>query len=387
MNKTSRWIIYTLGGLLVTLFAHTAVYAQSNEIRTSRRAAAHARVQQATQNTWLAESVIALRESATGRRFDPAYRASLKNVLVSLPATQLESLRYAGSSVSLGLDAIGDSSANLIYTPVTPCRVFDTRSSTTGILVADTQRNFLVAGTDAGFATQGGNSGGCGIPFGPATSVIINFAAVAPTGNGTLRAWAVASPQPAAPLAAVMNFSTNVWALGNGVAVPICDPAATSCVAGDLRLQADTGSVHVVGDVVGYFRKLDLPAAMPMGSEMLSEFAAVSGVQYAIGVNNVVLPHNGSCLVTCNLNFQAGAVQSTGYLYLATARRDVADGMNDTDVGEGMDVPFPAQFGSGSSTYTWSMTAGRTYRFGCWVQAAGDFIGETVHANVSWFCR
>ena len=210
MNKTSRWIFYTLVGLLVVLFAHTAVYAQGNWNRNSKRTASHAKVQQAMQNALLAESVVALRESAMGRSFDPVYRASLKNALATLPTTQLESLQYAGSEGSLEPDAIGDSSADLIYTPVTPCRVFDTRSSTAGILVGDTQRNFFVAG-NTGFANQGGNSGGCGIPYGPATSVMINFVAVAPTGAGNLRAWAVANPQPAAPLAAVMNFSTDMW--------------------------------------------------------------------------------------------------------------------------------------------------------------------------------
>jgi hypothetical protein len=386
MNKKSRWIFYTFIGLLVTLFAHTAVYAQGNWTRTSKRAASNAQVRQTTQNAWLAESIVASRESATGRSFDPVYRTSLKNALASLPTTQLESLRYAGSEGSLRLDAIGDSSASLVYTPVTPCRVFDTRTSTAGILVGDTQRNFFVAGT-GGFPAQGGNSGGCGIPFGPATSVMINFAAVAPTGNGSLRAWAVANPQPVAPLAAVMNFSTNMWALGNGVAVPICDPAATSCAAGDLRLQADAGSVHIVGDVVGYFRKLDLPTAMPMGSEWLNSFAAVSGDQYAMGTVDVVLPHNGTCLVTCNLEVEANALNSTGDLFFSTARRDVAAATDAWDDGWGMCLPVPSSWGSANATYTWSMTGGMTYRFGCWLNAQGDFIGETLYANVSWVCR
>jgi len=111
-------------------------------------------------------------------------------------------------------------------------------------MVANTQRNFTVAGI-TGFENQGGNSGGCGIPFGPATAVMINFAAAEATGSGNIRAWAVANLQPAAPLAAVMNFGTAMYALANGVAVPICDPAVSSCTT-DLRLQADVSSVHVV---------------------------------------------------------------------------------------------------------------------------------------------
>jgi hypothetical protein len=386
MNKTSRWIFCTVVGLLVTLLAHTAIHAQGNWNRNSERAASDAQVKQATQNAWLAESIVASRESAMGRSFDAVYRASLKNSLASLPAKEIESLRYAGGEVSLGRNSIGDSSANLVYTPVTPCRVFDTRSSMEGILVGGTQRNFIVA-SNSGFPIQGGKSGGCGIPLGPATAVIINFAAVAPTGTGTLRAWAVADPQPAAPLAAVMNYSPAMWALGNGVAVPICDPAATICGDGDLRLQADESSVHVVGDVVGYFRKLDLPAAMPVGSDQIDSFNVVYGGQFAMGAVDVVLPHNGSCLVTCNLDVPASTLNSTGAVILMTARRDVTAATNNYGSGWGMDIPVPSKYSSASVTQAWNMTGGKSYRFGCYVSASGDFTGETVYPNVSWVCR
>ncbi len=380
----SRLIYCTLVGLLMTLFSHTAVCAQGNLNRNI--AASNAQVQQATQNTWLAESIVASRESASGRSFDPVYRASLKNSLALLPAGELESLRHTGSKGRLNRGSVGDSNADLVYTPVTPCRVFDTRSSTAGILVGDTQRNFLVAGT-AAFPDQGGNDGGCGIPHGSATAVLINFAAVAPTGAGNLRAWAVADPQPDAPLAAVMNFSTGMYALANGVVVPLCDPTVTNCTTGDLRLQADVSSVHVVGDVVGYFRKLDLPMAMPMGSESLASFDAIDGNQFAIGTRNIVLPHNGSCLVTCNINVEATALNSTGGLGIKTARYDPVTAASAADSSWVMNVPLPSRYGSASTTFTWSMTGGQAYRFGCMVGAAGDFVGENLHANVSWICR
>jgi hypothetical protein len=386
MNRTSRWIFYTLVGMLVTLFAHTAVYAQGNWNRNNELATPNAQVQQAEQNALLAESIVASRESAMGRSFDPVYRASLKNSLASLPTKEIESLQYAGSEGRLGRSTVGDSNADLLYTPVTPCRLFDTRSSTAGILVGDTQRNFFVSGA-IGFTDQGGTSGGCGIPLGAATAVIINFTAVTPTAGGFLRAWAVANPQPVAPFAAMMNYSTDMFALANGVAVPICDPAVTSCAAGDLRLQADYGSVHVVGDVVGYFRKLDLPAAMPMGKKRLSTFVA-TGAQpdYAIGDTDIVLPHNGSCLVTCDVKV-LGGLKSEGQLFIKTARYDVAAATNAIDDGWDMDVPVPSKIGSASETNIWSMMGGMTYRFGCAAIASGDFVGKTVYPQVSWICR
>jgi hypothetical protein len=66
-------------------------------------------------------------------------------------------------------------------------------------------RSFVVAGTER-FEAQGGKAGGCGVPLGPATAVVINLVAVSPSGNGHLRAWAHAYPSPAPPMASVLNF-------------------------------------------------------------------------------------------------------------------------------------------------------------------------------------
>ena len=152
--------------------------------------------------------------------------------------------------------AFGESDNELLYTPVTPCRVFDSRISAggPGPLQVGIPRDVLVAGT-LGFPAQGGFAGGCGIPGG-ATAAVINFVAVSPSGTGNLRAYAVASPQPPAPLAATINYAAvqGLAALANGIAVPLCNPALTSCAAGDLRLEAFGSATDVLGDVVGYFR-------------------------------------------------------------------------------------------------------------------------------------
>jgi hypothetical protein len=58
---------------------------------------------------------------------------------------------------------LGESALDLVYTPVTPCRIIDTRPpGAGGALAPGAPRDFHVAGT-AGFDTQGGNAGGCGI--------------------------------------------------------------------------------------------------------------------------------------------------------------------------------------------------------------------------------
>src|SRR5206468_3033235 len=102
------------------------------------------------------------------------------------------------------------------------------------------------------YSAQGGSATTCGIPFGPATAVVINFVAVSPAGPGDLRATPFATPMP---LAAVINFSNGDpnLAVANGPAVKICNPATTSCTS-DITLQADNSAVQVVADVQGYFR-------------------------------------------------------------------------------------------------------------------------------------
>jgi hypothetical protein len=202
----------------------------------------------------LAESILAAKEEARGA-LEAGIRASLKSRMETLSVEQLAALAERGAFADVP-KTLGSVTNDLVYTPVTPCRVFDSRTVAGGAgpLVPGSPRDLLVSGT-TGFPAQGGFAGGCGVPFG-ATSAIINFVSASPAGAGNLRAYAVASPQPAAPTAAVLNFGvvSGLPALANGIAAPLCNPAATSCTAGDVRLEVFGSSTEVIGDVVGYFR-------------------------------------------------------------------------------------------------------------------------------------
>src|SRR5207247_9417884 len=67
-----------------------------------------------------------------------------------------------------GPSVLGDSAADLVYTPVIPCRIIDTRlAGAGGALAPGTPRDFHVSGT-AGFESRGGKVGGCGVPAGAA---------------------------------------------------------------------------------------------------------------------------------------------------------------------------------------------------------------------------
>jgi hypothetical protein len=187
------------------------------------------------------EAILAAREAEAGRAVDSGQRASVLARMAGLEAPH----------------AIGDSAADLVFTPLAPCRVVDTRAPTAGILVAGTPREFVVAGDGALFASQGGQAGGCGVPVG-ATAAMLNLVATGSTGMGHLRAKAWAAGTPVMPNASIINFGivSGLNALANGLALPICDPAAAACTY-DLHVQSSVSNAHLVADVVGYFSSVE----------------------------------------------------------------------------------------------------------------------------------
>jgi len=330
----------------------------------------------------LAQAIVA--ERTHGRSLRPGYHAWLRGQLAARPLSELEALSEGDPSAASSPNVLGEfSDRELVFNPVTPCRVFDTRFAVAGKLLANTQRNFLVTGQGVDLSSQGGSATGCNINFGPAKAVVINFVAVAPSGAGNLRAWAVADPQPAAPTAAVMNFSPTLSALANGIVVPICDVTKTSCVAGDLRLQADVSAVHVVGDVVGYFT----PVFTRTDSRILSGSPVAAGGNFFFpGTPYYYSYGNQRCLVVASLDIEGGAI-ANGYAYARVALRNVTSGTN-TEFAWGHYLP-PAATGltSATSNMTVELSDDTQYAFGCYVNASGDYVGKTWYCNVSYFCQ
>src|SRR5947207_9629008 len=84
-------------------------------------------------------------------------------------------------------ETLGNANADLTYTPVTPCRLADTRVAG-GALGANSSRDFKVFVTSGGFTAQGGDSGNCNVPANPPAAVV-NIAAVNIAGVGNLIAF------------------------------------------------------------------------------------------------------------------------------------------------------------------------------------------------------
>lgn len=151
--------------------------------------------------------------------------------------------------------AIGSPDSDLLYVPVAPCRVIDTRGDSRtpgGILQIDQPRHFEIVGT-TGFEQQGGTAGGCGIPSGAAApqaaAVMINLIAINPEGRGNMGAWEFGQPEP---FASVINYQKLDMNIANGLIIPI---AGVSTLQYDLTVEARISRVHLIADVTGYFTR------------------------------------------------------------------------------------------------------------------------------------
>jgi hypothetical protein len=203
--------------------------AQTNDPRATQEAMQHA------ANLPIAEGIVQRAEAGGNRALDPVYRAEAVRQLAGLSPETLGDISAAGAG--FGPLAYGQSGTDLVFVPITPCRIIDTRPA---------------------FLTQGGSpynflaAGFCGVPFGPAVAVAVNFIAVSGQGLGDIR---VTPFGTAIPLASVINYQSDFGAIANGIDMKICNPAVTACTA-DITIQVDGAPVQVVADVYGYYQRL-----------------------------------------------------------------------------------------------------------------------------------
>jgi hypothetical protein len=151
------------------------------------------------------------------------------------------------SSAHTVIDVLGyySEEEDLLYTPVKPCRIVDTRKTSAGMIDASTQRNFNVYGSGATISAQGGDPGGCPSPGGDPKAAHINMIAVDPTGKGNLQAFPVGAGTGAGLSVNYNNIDTN---LANAGTVK----TATGGGA-DITVASNFSSAHAVIDVLGYY--------------------------------------------------------------------------------------------------------------------------------------
>lgn len=140
----------------------------------------------------------------------------------------------------------GSTEKDLVFTPVTPCRILDTREpgGNTGKLAADAARSFL-AWTATNFSVQGGSATNCNLTGNANTAaVVVNFTVVDPSTGGYITAFPA---NMTAPLAATLNFNAGD-VRGNNATLKL------NQVVGQAQFKVYTTSqTHLVADIVGYY--------------------------------------------------------------------------------------------------------------------------------------
>jgi M6 family metalloprotease-like protein len=156
---------------------------------------------------------------------------------------KVENIVASGSVMTATISILGSDGTDrdLVFTPVTPCRIVDTRLAG-GAIPPGGIRSYNVWGA---VAIQGGNPAGCPSPQGEPRAVHINVTAVPSSGNGYLTAYPFGST---APLASLVNYMGGGQPFANSGTVKTC----FSC-ARDISVKSGAGTTHVVIDVTGYY--------------------------------------------------------------------------------------------------------------------------------------
>lgn len=212
---------------------------------------------------------------------------------------------------------LGDPAADLVYTPVTPCRLFDTRGSQGGLgtPLLNTRRTY---GAITPVANQGG-PGGCSAAAG-ATVALIQIGTLTPTGSGLLQGGAQGGSLPNALILYQVGDQ-----YGTAVAMPL-NPAN-----GRFDLQEQFAQADLYGDLLGYFRA---PPNFPMTAVVNSDGTlargdhVVSATNLGTGTYEVVFDRNVTgCAYTATIGLSGTSGSSTPGLISVVGRAGNVNGI------------------------------------------------------------
>jgi hypothetical protein len=156
-------------------------------------------------------------------------------------------LRSILITLVLGQSPVIVAASNLVFTPLVPCRILDTRTGQGNFLGPIAGNHTISIQTNlSDFTAQGGNDKSCGMPTGiDAAAIMLNVVAVSPPGGGNLRVYPF---NEALPNASTVNFVPG-QTIANNTVVGQC----INCNA-DVSIFVAT-QADVIVDVVGYFDK------------------------------------------------------------------------------------------------------------------------------------
>ncbi|WP_325128307.1 hypothetical protein [Arenimonas sp.] len=198
-------------------------------------------------------------------------RLSDEQVIDSMARAKLAPVALSADDVTL---ALGSAASDLVYTPVTPCRILDTRVSG-GAIAGTFSRDFnAVVGAGGNFSSQGGSATDCGMVAAGQAAVVVNLTVVTPAGAGFATAYPFGT---ARPLASSVNYTAGSI-VNNSIVVKLPSPLTSQDFSVYTFATAD-----FVADVVGYY-------AAPMATALqctrqFGNFVSVPANTYGFGVS------------------------------------------------------------------------------------------------------
>lgn len=148
----------------------------------------------------------------------------------------------SGGAQPLLPEVLGSLTNDLVFTPVVPCRIVDTRLAG-GAIAANTNRGFYVWGP-ANYVAQGGSNTNCGLNGQSPEAVVVNVTVVTPAAGG------YATVYPANAVSVPLSASVN-YAGGDIVNNSVTTPIGVSGLS-DFRIYTWATANYVV-DIVGYY--------------------------------------------------------------------------------------------------------------------------------------
>ncbi len=188
-----------------------------------------------------------LREALRRETFEGALASLTGRGARTTDAAIVDGLARAGAGTSparvpVVARALGDLAQDLVFTPVQPCRIVDTRNAL-GAIQAGLIRSYRVTGK-ANYLDQGGSSTNCTLQTEQISAAVLYVTAVTPAGAGYATVYPYATNQPS-----TSNINYSAGDIVNGAAiVRVPNPATTY----DFTIFSYATSDYVI-DVVGYY--------------------------------------------------------------------------------------------------------------------------------------
>jgi hypothetical protein len=320
VSSLMAWLLFALGGL-----GASAALAQNSPAPQSERAALGTALSPKARGALVREFVLKwgdhvervydIRVGVWAQRMGPSFAAAdpdnLRNALVRATfegamaeltgqghrlsdrraVTRLmEASRAAPGDMRTKL--LGDGTGDLVYTPLQPCRIVDTRNMSAGAIAANSTRDFAIFLPT--YVGQGGSATDCGttgLTF--VGALAMNVTAVTPNAAGFATVYPFNSTRP---LAASVNYTAGAI-VNNGVITKIPFPLQP------LEFTIYTfAQSHYVVDVVGYF---SAPQATPVqcittGVNMDSIAAGATATFFGQGCPAGYGPAGATCIATAS---------------------------------------------------------------------------------------